>query len=222
MLLVADAMRIRPGCRDEEVQRLHAGIARTLGHDIEQFPIGLCMQFVEHNTVNVESVLAIGLRRQYLVEGIGRQIHDALGRSQNLYPLVECRTHTNHVCRDIKDDAGLLPIRCTAIHFGPLLSIPAGHEQCDCSRQLALALFLWDFHVCCIELPIAIGLQDAEQIPDDTLLPVDQLERFSGPGAFRMAQALDEIDCIIGSFFIIGRVRLHEPGRLVVFQFPQI
>ena len=38
---IADAVGIRSGCGNQEIQRLHSGIAGTFGHNIKQFPIGL-------------------------------------------------------------------------------------------------------------------------------------------------------------------------------------
>ena len=57
--LVADGLRIRPGGRDEEIQRLHTSVPGAFGHDIEEFSVGLGMEFIEHHPVYVEAVLGI-------------------------------------------------------------------------------------------------------------------------------------------------------------------
>ena len=80
-------------------------------------------------------------------------------------------------------------------------------------------MFLGYLDVGSVELPIAVRLEDTKDVPDDLLLPVNQLEGFSRPGALGMAEALDEHDGIIRSVRIIVGSFLHEPCRLVVLQF---
>ena len=74
---IADAVGIRSGCGNQEIQRLHSGIAGTFGHNIKQFPIGLRVKFIEHNPVNVETVLGISLGGKYLIKAVCRKVHDA-------------------------------------------------------------------------------------------------------------------------------------------------
>ena len=54
---VADRLGICSGSSNEEIQRLHSGVAGTLGHYIEQLPVRLSMQLVEDNSVDIEAVL---------------------------------------------------------------------------------------------------------------------------------------------------------------------
>ena len=51
-----------------------------------------------------------------------------------------------------------------------------------------------------VELPVAVGLEGAEHIPDDLLLPVDQLEGLSGPSPLGVAETLDEAHSIVSGF----------------------
>ena len=83
------------------------------------------------------------------------------------------------------------------------------------------SLFLGNLHIRRVELPIAVRLQDAENVSDNALLPVDQLERLPCPRPLRMAQALNKSHGIIRSGFVIVRVLCHELRRCVVRQFPQ-
>ena len=75
--LVADGAGISASGGDEEIERLHPGVAGTFGHDIEQLSVGLGVQFIEHHTVDVETVLAVRLRRQYLIKGVGGLVDNA-------------------------------------------------------------------------------------------------------------------------------------------------
>ena len=59
--LVADGAGIGASGGDEEVERLHPGVARAFGHNIEQFSVGLGVQLVKDHPVDVESVLAVRL-----------------------------------------------------------------------------------------------------------------------------------------------------------------
>ena len=57
MRLVTDGLCICPRRRDEEIERLHSRIARAFRHNVKEFAVRLRVQFVEHDTVDVESVL---------------------------------------------------------------------------------------------------------------------------------------------------------------------
>ena len=57
MHLVADAVFIGTGSRNDEIQRLLSGRAGALGHDVEQLSVGLAQQFVEDTGVDVVAVL---------------------------------------------------------------------------------------------------------------------------------------------------------------------
>ena len=48
---------ICPRRRDEEVERLHSRIVRAFRHNVKELAVRLCVKFVEHNAVDVESVL---------------------------------------------------------------------------------------------------------------------------------------------------------------------
>ena len=61
MGFVADGMGVRPGGRDEKIERLHTSVPGSLGHDIEQLSVRLGVKLIEHNTVDIESVLGIRL-----------------------------------------------------------------------------------------------------------------------------------------------------------------
>ena len=59
MCLVADGAGVRPSRRDEEVERLHPGIAEAFCHNVKQLSVRLGMQLVEHYVLYVETVLGI-------------------------------------------------------------------------------------------------------------------------------------------------------------------
>ena len=48
---------ICPRRRDEDVERLHSRIAGAFRHNVKELAVRLCVKFVEHNAVDVESVL---------------------------------------------------------------------------------------------------------------------------------------------------------------------
>ena len=100
----------------------------------------LRVQFIEHNSVNIEAVLAVCLGGKHLIEGVGRDVHNALLRGQDLHPLVQGGTHPHHICGDIKHDRRLLTVGSAAVYFGTFLTITAGQQQCDRSGKLGLAV----------------------------------------------------------------------------------
>ena len=87
VLFVADAVGVGACGGDEEVLRLGARITLALGHHVEQGPVGLSVQLVEHHTGDVEPVLGVRLSEEHLVEAVGRLVDDALLGGQDLHPL---------------------------------------------------------------------------------------------------------------------------------------
>ena len=164
-------------------------------------------------------MLGVGFRREYLVEAVGGMVDDALLRSEYLDPLGECRTHLHHIRRYFKNDGCLLAVGGAAIHLGAFLIVPAGEQKRHCSGQLRLAHFLRDLDVGGVELPVAVLFDHAKQVADDALLPVNQLEGLSRPGAFGVAEGLDEHHRIVGGVLIVVRGLRHELCRLVFLQF---
>ena len=68
--LVTDRFRVCPGSGDQEIQRLHACVAGAFCHDVEQLPVRLCVQLIEHHAVDVEAVLGVRLRGQHLIKAV--------------------------------------------------------------------------------------------------------------------------------------------------------
>ena len=95
--------------------------------------------------MNIESVLAVRLGGKHLIEGVGRHIHDALLRGQDLHSLVQSGTHPHHICGDIEHDRSLLAVGSAAIHLGTFLTITAGKQQGNCSSKLGLSVLLRNF-----------------------------------------------------------------------------
>ena len=169
--------------------------------------------------MGVKAMLITDVRRQHLVDTARWLIDQPLLGIQYLNPLCQRRTHTNHIGGNIENDGSLLSISCAAINLCAFFTVTTGQKQRNGGSQLRLALFLGDLNIGGIELPVSVGLQRTEYIPDDLLLPVDEFKRLSCPGAFGMTQAFYEIDRIIcGSLIVVGAF-CQKPGRLVLFQF---
>ena len=222
MYLIADGLRIVARCGDKEIQRLHSGVAGAFGHDIKQLAIGLRMQFVKHHTMSIETVFVADIGREHLVDTARRLINEPFLGVQYLDPFGERRTHPHHIRCHIEHDGCLLTVSGTAIDFGAFLTVTAGEQERYRSGKLGFALLLWDFDVSGVELPVAIGLEDTEDIPDDLFLPFDELEGFPCPGAFGVAQALDEVHRIIRCVLIVDGVLGLELRGLVFLQLSQI
>ena len=221
MDLIADGLRIIAGRGNEKIQRLHTGIAGAFGHDIKEFAVGLGVQLVEYHTVCIEAVLVADIGGEHLVDTTRWLINKPLLGIQYLDPLGERRTHPHHVSRHIENDGCLLTVGGTAVDLGAFLSVTAGEQKRHGSGKFRFALLLGDLDVGGVELSIAVGLEDTENVPDDLLLPVNQLKGLSRPGAFGVTQTFDEHDGIIRCVHIVAGGFLHEPCRLVVFQLSQ-
>ena len=218
LYFVADGVRIVPGGGDEEIQRLHPGIAGAFGHDIVQFAVGLGVEFVKYHAMGIEAVLVAHISGQHLVDAPGGLVDNALLGVENFDSLIQRRAHPHHIRSHIEHDGRLLAVSGASVDLGAFLAVPAGQKQGHGSGQLGFALFLGNLNVCGIELAVAVGLQRPEDVPDDLLLPVNEFKGFPGPGALGVAEAFDEHHRIVRCRFIIMRPLCHERGRLVFLQ----
>jgi hypothetical protein len=216
--LVADGAGVGASGGDKEVERLHPGVAGAFGHDIEQLSVGLGVQLVKDHPVDVESVLAVCLRRQHLVKTVGGLVDDAFLRGQDLHPLGEGRTHLHHIGGNLEYDGCLLAVGGAAVDLGPLLTVPTGEQQSDSGGEFALAHLLGNLDVGGVELAVSVGLEGAEHIPDDLFLPVDKFKWLSSPSPLGVAEALDEPYRIVRRRFVIHGVLGLERRGLIFFQ----
>ena len=121
----------------------------------------------------------------------------------------------HHAAGHVEYDGSLLPVGGAAIDLAAVFHVAAGEQQSHRSGQLGFSLFLGDLDVCGIKLAVAVGLYNAEQIPDDLLLPVDEFKVLSVPLALSMFQAADKGNGQISQLPVIGRAFRHEAGGLV-------
>ena len=149
--------------------------------------------------MDIQPVLRISLRRQHLVKTVGRLIHQPLHRHHRLNPPLQRRALLHHVHRHVKHNGSLLPVRSTAVNLRAPLIVPAGHVNSHPCRQLRLPVLLRNLHISRIILPEPVLLHRPEHIPDDCLLPRQQVKRLPPPSPLRMFQAAD---------------KLHSPLRL--------
>ena len=177
------------------------------------------VQLIEYHAVGVETVLVAYIGGEHLVDTARWLIDEPLLGIQYLDPLGERRTHPHHISRHIEHDGCLSPVSGTSVHFNSFLAISAGKQQSHRSGKFGFALLFRNLNVCRVELSVAVRFEDTENVSDDLLLPVDKLEGLSCPCAFGVTEAFDEHDGVIGSVRIIVGDFLHEPCRLVVFQF---
>lgn len=157
--LIADGLCIVAGRGDEEIQRLHTGVAGAFGHDVKELAIGLRVQFVEHHAVGVETVLVADIGGEHLVDTARWLINEPFLGIQYLDPLGKCRTHPHHIRRHVENDGRLLTVGSTAVDLGSFLSVTAGEQKRHRGGKLRLALLFRNLDVGGIELPIAVGLR---------------------------------------------------------------
>ena len=77
--LVADGLRVRSGCGNQKVERLHSCIAGAFGHDIKQLSVGLSVQLIKDDSVGVEAVLVGNIGGQHLIEAVGGDVYKRQG-----------------------------------------------------------------------------------------------------------------------------------------------
>ena len=78
MYLIADAVSVRSGSGNQEIQRLHSGITGTFSHDIKELSVRLRMKLIKHNPMDVEAMFGISFSGKYLIETVGWDVHDTL------------------------------------------------------------------------------------------------------------------------------------------------
>ena len=87
VLLVADTVGVSTCGGDEEVQRLGTRVTGAFRHHVEQGPVGLSVQLIKDDTGDVEPMLGVRLRREHLVEAVGRLVDDPLLTAEDFHPL---------------------------------------------------------------------------------------------------------------------------------------
>ena len=70
--LIADRVGIVPRRSDQKIQRLLPGIPGAMGHHVIQLPVRLGMELVKYHRMDIQPMLRIRLRRQYLIEAVQR------------------------------------------------------------------------------------------------------------------------------------------------------
>ena len=202
MLFKTHRISVCSGCRDQEKQRLCSCITGTLGHDIKQFSVRLCMQLIKNHRMDIQTMLGICLCRQHLIETVGRFIHKSLYGHDRLYPLFQCRTLVHHVHRNIKYDGSLLSVGSTSIYLCSPLTVTACHIQCNGCCQFGLSVFLWYLTITGVVLPVSVFFYCSIDRADDLILPRQKFKRNSPPPSFGVFQAVDKIHRMIRFCFI--------------------
>ena len=208
--LIADTVLVVARRRDDEEERLLPGIAGAFGQDIIELAVRLGVDFVKDQARHIESVFGPGFRRQHLVEPGVAIIDDALARRPYLGAAHQGRTHLDHLPCHIKDNGRLVSVTGRTIHFGTRFVIGIKKVQSDSGSQLALSVLLWNFYIGRQELPLAVFLDDAEEITHNLFLPRQEQERLPGPFAFGMTEMLDEGNRPVGLVLVVMGIRQHE------------
>ena len=122
----------------------------------------------------------------------------------------------HHILRHIEYDGRLSTVIGTAIDFRAFLAVASEQIQRDSCCKLRFTGLLADFNEGRSELPVSIGLYDAEEVADDLLLPIEKQERLPGPYALGMLERLDEVDGMIGAFLIVMGGWQHKARGLIL------
>lgn len=166
MLFKTHGIPVCPCCCDQEEQWLCSGITGAFGHDIEQFPVRLCMQLVKDDRMDIQTVLGVcsatapdrSCWSVYIQAFYG---HDRLD------PFLQCRTLVYHIHRNIKYDGSLLPVGSTAVNLCSPFTVTACHIQCNGSRQLRFSVFLRYLTITGIVMPVSVFLYRPIKGTDD-------------------------------------------------------
>ena len=153
------------------------------------------MQLVENAGADVQAMLGGHLRGQHLIDAACGLVHHALHGRNDLDPLAQRRGLLDHIDGHIKNNGCLLPVAGAGVHLGLPLVIVGQHIERDGRAQFALALLFGNLDIGGGVLTHGgiIVPYRSKHVPDDLLLPRQQLEGLSVKLAHRMSQAFDKV-----------------------------
>ena len=127
---------------------------------------------------------------------------------------LELRELVYHFHGDVKHNSGLVPVNCAAINFPAALIVQACQQKRDRCRHFTFTLFFWNLYIHGSKLAALITFtDDTENIANNTLLPVNKIERFAIPFSFSMAEVVDKKDRRVSeALFIYGARGLESAG----------
>ena len=223
MHLIADGIRVVARRSDQEIQRLRPCVTAALGHDVVQLAVRLGMQFIEHHAVDIKAMLVRHVGGQSLVLAArGNVLHFLLAGFDVHLPF-QLRLPPYHLQGNVKNDLRLVSVCGASVDLRARLKIRTEKIQRHSCRKFALALLFRYLDVCRIELTVSVRFQNAENVPDDLFLPVDQFKRLTIPRAFRVAaEFLYKAHSMVGGILVVVRIRRHESGGLVFLQFSHL
>ena len=126
---IANRICICSGCGDQEIQRLHSRITGAFGHNIKQLSVRLRVKFIEHDPMDVEAMFGISFSGKYLIKAVCWCVYNSFLCSKYPDSFHQSRTHTNHICGNVKNNRGLLSVCGTTIDLRSLFSITTGEQQ---------------------------------------------------------------------------------------------
>jgi hypothetical protein len=110
MLLPADGFFVRTRRGNNEVQRLRPRHTAPAGHNVKEPAILLCVQFVENQSMDVESVFGIRFRAENLIKTVQWFIYQLLLRRDTFYMPLQLRALVYHIFGHAVDDIRLIAV----------------------------------------------------------------------------------------------------------------
>ena len=145
------------------------------------------MNLIQHQPAHVQAVFGADLCGQHLIEAVVGVVDDALVGPQYLAAFEQRWGHLHHLRGYIEDNRSLLSVRRCAVHLSRGFTIAKEQVQRHSGSQLTLAVLLGYLDVGGGELAFPVGLERAENVPDNLFLPWQQIKGLSGPAALGMA-----------------------------------
>ena len=78
---------------------------------------------IEHNPVDVEAVFGISFGGKHLIKAVCWCVYNSFLCSKYPDSFHQSRTHTNHICGNVKNNRGLLSVCGTTIDLRSLFSV---------------------------------------------------------------------------------------------------
>ena len=190
MDLPADGLTIRiiSGRGQHDHRLLEPGRVGAHRQDVPQPPVGLGVQLVDDNSRKAETVLGVGVAAVDLHHAAEPcpDLSDAVPApcQRPVCRLAQCRV-LHHVLGALVDDIRVGLIGGENAHLRAALAVIHQQIQPQPCRKLALAVLLGDLVIQkpAVSHPLAaiVADLDAEELPDGPPLPLQKVERLTGP-----------------------------------------
>lgn len=149
------------------------------------------MELIDNGTTRIQAIVRAVIRRERFHRASFQVVDDRVAKRCEVVLQIGSLDNS-HGIREA--DLRLVFDRCSGIDLRTRLPIGKEHIEGDAGRKSGLAVLAGNLNVGVTETACPIGMFPAKNIPHHKLLPRLKTKTATGPLAFGMLQAFDEVD----------------------------